>query len=92
MHQTYTADHPLPVPANELTDLYAAAALATSGLVLAHVDRRGGRAVFRFAPDDRLAGLVQSYYTGGLMVPARGYADAIRGLKAAIHAPATVQR
>ncbi len=92
MNQTTTPDHPIPVPGNELSDLYAAAALATAGLTVAHVDRRGGRAVFCFAADDRLASLVQDYYRGALLVPARSYADAIRGLKAAIHAPATVQR
>ncbi len=90
MHQTHTADHPLPVPDNDLSDLYAAAALATAGLPVARIDRRGGRAVFVFAPDDRLAGVLQDYYRGALSVPARSYADAIRGLKAAIHTPAGV--
>ncbi len=88
MNQTAKPDHPLPVPADSITDLYLAAALATAGLAVARIDRRGGRAVFTFAADDRLAGTVQDYYRGGLSLPARSYADAIRGLKAAIHAPA----
>lgn len=88
MNTTHTADHPLPVPDNEITDLYAAAALATAGLDIGLIARRNGRAVFVFLPDERLAGLVQDYYRGALTVPARSYADAIRGLKAAIHAPA----
>ncbi len=90
MHQTATCNHPLPVPDNELTDLYAAAAMATAGLAVARIDRRNGRAVFVFLPDDRLAGALQDYYRGALSVPARSYADAIRGLKAAIHTPAGV--
>ncbi len=85
MNQTPTADHPLPVPDNTTSDLYAAAALATAGLTVARIDRRAGRAVFVFQADDRLAGVVQSYYQGSLMIPARAFADAIRGLKAAIH-------
>ncbi len=92
MNATHTADRPLPVQADSTTDLYLASALVVAGLALVRIDRRNGRAVFVFAADDRLAGTVQAYYTGGLMVPARSYADAIRGLKAAIHAPATVQR
>ncbi|MDP9354967.1 MAG: hypothetical protein M3R02_06720 [Chloroflexota bacterium] len=86
MNQTTTPDHALPVPGHELTDLYCSAALATAGLTVARIDRRNGRAVFVFAPDDRLAGMAEAYYRGSLMIPARGFADAIRGLKAAIHA------
>ncbi len=92
MTHTHTADHPLPVPADSITDLYLAAALATAGLTVVRIDRRNGRAVFCFAADDRLAGTVQDYYRGSLVIPARAFADTIRGLKAAIHAPATVQR
>ncbi len=90
MNTTHPADHALPVPDNELTDLYAAAALATIGLDIGRIDRRNGRAVFVFAADSRLPELVQDYYRGSLTIPARSYADAIRGLKAAIHAPAGV--
>ncbi len=86
MNQTHTADHPLPVQADSITDLYLASALVVAGLALVRIDRRGRRAIFVFRADDCLAGAVQDYYTGGLMVPARGLADAIRALKSAIHA------
>ncbi len=90
MNTTHTAEHPLPVPDNALTDLYAAAALTAAGLTMAWIDHRNGRAVFVFLPDARLAGTVQDYYRGALSVDARGYANAIHALKAAIHAPAVV--
>ncbi len=85
MNQTAKPDHPLPVPADSITDLYLAAALATAGLVVSRIDRRDGRAVFVFAADDRLPELVQRYYRGALSVDARGFADTVRALKSAIH-------
>ncbi len=91
MPLTPTTDHALPVPGTELTDLYCVAALATAGLNVARIERRHGRAVFTLAPDERLSRTVQDYYRGALLLPARSYADAIRGLKAAIHAPALAQ-
>ncbi len=88
MYPTPNTDQPLPSFEHSTTDLYCAAAATTAGLCLDAIVRHGGRAVFVFAPDPRLAETVQNYYRGALSVDARGFADAIRGLKAAVHVPA----
>ncbi len=70
------------------TDLSLAGALLAAGHPLAHVERRGGRGWFVFAPDPRIAATVARYYAGGLTVDARAYGDHLRALKSALHVPA----
>ena len=69
----------------ETPDLNLAAGLVVAGHALSHIERRDGRAWFVFDPDPGLAGTATRYYTSNLLVDARGYADTLRALKAALH-------
>ena len=53
---------------------------------LSHIERRSGRSLFVFQPDTGIAVTAARYYTSNLGIDARAFADALRGLKAALHA------
>ncbi len=78
--------------AYETTDLSLAGAILAAGHKLSHVERRADRGWFVFEPDPRIGATVARYFAGGLQVDARTFADHLRGLKGALHAPVRVQR
>ncbi|MDP9362940.1 MAG: hypothetical protein M3Q10_01695 [Chloroflexota bacterium] len=80
------------VDAYETTDLSLAGALMAAGHPISHVDRRVGRGWFVFEPAPRIGATVARYFAGNLSVDARTYADHLRGLKDAPHAPVRVLR
>lgn len=91
MIQTQTRPPTAPIarpPVFETTDMYAAAALMATAITLDRVDRRGTRAWFVFADEATAAATVGRYYAGGLEINARAFADNVRALKSALHAPA----
>jgi len=77
---------PPEAPEYSTSDLNLAAALVTAGHGLSHLEHRGGRCLFVFQPDTGIAVTSARYYTSNLTVDARAFADALRGLKAALHA------
>ncbi len=85
-------DATLTKDAYETTDLSLAGAILAAGHKLNRVERRAGRGWFIFEPDPRIGATVAQYFAGGLQVDARTFADHLRGLKGALHAPVSVQR
>ncbi len=81
-------DPTAPSDRYETSDLSLAGAILAAGHKLSHVERRAGRGWFVFEPDARIGATAAKYYAGNLTVDARTYADHLRGLKGALHAPA----
>ena len=71
----------------ETHDLDLGATLATLGHPVARLAWRGRRCWFGFGPAEGLAPLVERYHTGRLLVEPRAFAENLRTLKAALHAP-----
>ncbi len=65
-------------------DINLAAALLAAEWPLNRIERHNDRAHFVFlAPRSILSDTIEDYFSGRLMVPARLFADHVRGLKAA---------